>query len=272
MCLIFNEIDNPFFSGIFHNAEEVALKNGYNVILCITDNNIEKEKNYIESLNKMYVDGYLVNPSTSESSKHFENIKDNKVVFFDRCSGMKDGICVKLDNFEGVKLGVEYLLNYGHTKIGVIHGPLNVTPSIERLTAYKKILSDNDIEIDESIIKLAKDFSAEGGYEKTKELLQSDNRPTAIFSHCGGLSIGALKAIKELNLKIPDDISMIGFDNSNYTEFFDPPLTCIAQPVDDFGKISMEILIKLINGRDVSRRTVELKPELIVRHSCKKLK
>ncbi len=267
--VIFPEIDYPFFSGIIKNAEKVAHKNDYNIILCNTDDNPEKERMYIETLKKRFVDGFLINHSRSENFYTLsEVLKDEKVVFVDRFPKLKNAICVKLDNIGGITTGVEYLISLGHKRIGVIHGPLNISTDSERLEAYKMTLKKHKIQIDKTIIQ-ASDYSVFNGYEKTLKLLQMENRPTAILPMCGKLSIGALHAIREMNLKIPDDISIISFDNSNYTALIDPPITTLEQPVCEFGKISMETLIKLIHGEKIEKKKIELKPEFLIKHSCK---
>lgn len=162
-------------------------------------------------------------------------------------------------------------MSLGHVKIGVINLPLNITTGFERFEGYKKALKDHNIPLDERLIKFA-GFTIESGYEQTKELLKSEKKPTAIFSLNCQLTLGALRAIKETNLKIPGDISIIGFDDSEFAELLDPPLNTIAQPVHEIGKKAIEILLKIVKGqKQVKRKLIEFKPELVVIKSCKKI-
>ncbi|MGQ9570648.1 MAG: LacI family DNA-binding transcriptional regulator, partial [Thermodesulfovibrionales bacterium] len=266
--LIFPDIENPFFISLVKKAEEVAHKNNYNIVICNTENRPDKERLYIEVLKGRLIDGYIVIPSVSDNPGLYELLKNEKVVFVDRFAGLENEICIKLDNMGGVDLAIGYLCGLGHRRIGIVNVPLNITTGLERFEGYKKSLESNGRMIDETLIGFA-DFSIESGYKETLKLLKLKNMPTAIIPMSGPTTIGALKAIKECELRIPDDISIIGFDDFAYAELLRPPLTTIAQPAYDFGAIATEILLKVIKGKSIRKRIIELKPELKVRGSCK---
>ena len=266
------DIRDKFFGVISCKAEEVAQKNGYNIILCNTKNNPEKEKMYIEVLKEKYIDGYILIPSKIEENEKYEILNDEKVVFVDRSSGLPDEISILLDNEWSVNLGMEYLIGLGHKRIGAINLPLNMTTGLERFEGYRNSLINYNIPIDEQLIKFSvSDLFPENIYKDTLELLTMKNRPTAIFPMNGPTTIVVLKAIKKLNLKIPDDISIIGFDEHSYAELLDPPLTTIAQPVSEFGTLGMKTLLKILKGKSIKDKQVKLKSQLIVRESCKEL-
>ena len=271
--LVFPDIKDPFFSVLVDVAEGIAHENDYNVILCNTDYDSDKERIYIEVLKKRLVDGYIILPAVTNNKYNYEILKDEKVVFVDQSPGIKNEICVKGNNIKGVLSGMEYLISLGHTRIGVINLPLNMTTGYERYEGYKKALRDHNIKLDKSIVKFADNEQwVKNSFEKTKEILMSEKKPTAIFPMNGPTTIGALKAFRALHLKIPDDISIIGYDDHYYSELFDPPLTTIAQPVEDLGKISMEILLEKIRKKRYKKnQLIQLQPKLILRSSCKKI-
>jgi len=267
LCLIFPDIENPFFISLVRKAEEVAHKNNYNIVICNTENSPYKERAYIEVLMGRMIDGYIVIPSVSDNPKLYEFLKNEKVVFVDRFSGIENEICIKLDNMGGVNLAIDYLYELGHRRIGIVNVPLNITTGFERFMGYKMSLENRGLIIDESLIGFA-DFSIESGFEETLKLLTLKARPTAIIPMSGPTTIGALRAIKKCSLRIPEDVSIIGFDEFAYAELLHPPLTTISQPAYDFGTMATEILLKVLKGKNIKKKVIELKPQLIVRGSC----
>ena len=268
--LIFPDIENTFFIKLIRKAEEVAFENGYTVILCNTQNKPDMEKLYIEVLKGKMVDGFLIITSFKDKG-YLENIlKGEKVVYVDRHVGIKNEIVLKLDNVKGLEMAVDYLVSLGHKRIGYINVKPDITVGIERLKGYKNSLKKANIPLIPDLLKFS-GFSIESSYEKAKELLTQKNRPTALVSVSNRITIGALQAIKDLNLRIPDDISVVGFDDIITANILSPPLTVVDQPAYDFGKIGIDILINRINGKKVENRIIKLEPELIIRESCKKL-
>ncbi len=268
--LIFPDIEDPFFSLLAKKAEEIAYTCGYNVMLCNTGYNKDKERMYIQKLKERLVDGYIIIPVDSDTQDYYTILEKEKVVFVDKCNGDIVKTCIKLDNAHGVQLGMEHLISLGHTRIGVIHLPLETVTGKERYQGYKNTLKLHGIKTDKRLITIAdSQISINAGYQETLKLLHGSNRPTAIFPMNGFMTIGALKAIRQLKLRIPQDISIIGFDEHAFSELLDPPLTTIAQPVEDFGKIAAETLIKLMKHKRFKDKMIVLKPELMVRQSCR---
>jgi LacI family transcriptional regulator, galactose operon repressor len=268
--LIFPDIDNPFFIELIKNVENAAHSLGYNVILCNTQNNLEEEKIYIEMLTGKMVDGYIIIPSISDSPEVYDALKGEKVVFVDRTCGLDNKPSILLDNRFGVSSAVDYLVSLGHRRIGSVHVPINVTTGLERFNSFLEVCSHHRLDVEEEIIKNA-DFTIESSYFKTMELLDLGKPPTAIMTMSGLTTIGALKAIREKKLNIPNDISIIGFDEFEYIPLFDPPITTVVQPVSKFGNEAMRILFRLLEKKSVKKKKIFLKPELIIRQSCKKI-
>ncbi len=269
---VFPDIENPFFIRLIKKAEELAYSKGYNVILCITENETEKEKNYLEMLKGKLVDGYIIIPTSSERSEEYSLLLDGEnVVFIDRYSNINNEVCVKLDNILGSKLAIEYLISLGHRKIGIVNIPLEITPGAERFEGYKIALKENKIKFDSDLVKFA-DYSIEGSYQKTKELLALDEKPTAIFSTGILTSVGALKYLRESNINIPDEISFISFDDLyDYSELLRFKPTIIKQPLEKIAESAIDILLKKINGFNLNNRSIIIEPELLIRDSCIKI-
>jgi DNA-binding LacI/PurR family transcriptional regulator len=268
--LIFPDIENPFFISLVKKAEEVAHRNNYSVILCNTENKAEKEKMYIDVLLGRIIDGFIIIPSLSTNPQMYAALKKEKAVFVDRTSGMKEEICITLDNVDGVMLAVDHLAGLGHRRIGVVNVPLDITTGLDRYEGYKKGLATHGVALDMEIVRFA-DFTPEAACAKTIEILKGQRPPTALLPMSGPTTIGSLRAVRELRLKVPDDISIVGFDEFTYAELLNPPLTTISQPAYDFGSIATETLLKLVRGKRVKTGRIELKPRLIVRESCGKV-
>ena len=266
---VFPDIENPFFIRLIKRAEELAYGKGYNVILCITENETEKEKNYLEMLKGKLVDGYIVIPTSSERSEEYSLLLDGEnVVFVDRYSNINNEVCVKLDNILGSKLAIEYLISLGHRKIGIVNIPLEITPGVERFEGYKVALKENKIKFDPDLVKFA-DYSIKSSYQKTKELLALDEKPTAIFSTGIMTSVGVLKYLRESNINIPDEISFISFDDLyDYSELLRFKPTIIKQPLEKIAESAIDILLKKINGYNVNNSSIIIEPELLIKDSC----
>jgi len=267
--LILPDISNPFFPSIAKSVEDLVNELGYNLILCNSYDDTEKEANYINVLKEKCVDGILL--SSKQTKDKYDIYKDDiPMVFIDRKPEVEVKYGVFVDNYNGAYNATKHLIDLGHRSIACITGPKNINTTIERLRGYKDALIDNHIECDETIIK-SNDYAIEGGYEAAKDLIKNHNI-TAIFTHDDLMACGVYKAAKELSYKIPDDISVVGFDDITLVEFLDPPLTTIKQPTEDIGKVSVEILMDLIENNKIQGKIISLDTELIVRESTKNIK
>lgn len=148
----------------------------------------------------------------------------------------------------------------------MISGYNRLLSAIQREKGYRQALLDSGIEFDPDLIKYGS-YGFTGGLRSAKEILQMDDRPTAIFTISDITAIGAIKAIKQEGLRVPEDIAVVGFDNTGIAAMYDPPLTTVAQPRYDLGKISMEILLDLINNKNIVNKEIYLEHELIIRES-----
>ena len=268
--LVFTDITNPFFTAMAAVIEDVASRYGYNIILCDTQKNLKKEKEYLEVLERRRVDGLIVAPVDDRETNVQDFIKRNiPVVFIDRSlEGFERANAVLLDNEAGAFLAVEYLLSLGHRRIGNINGRRNVLTGKARLRGYMNALEKYHVPLHEELIQDGF-FTVEGGQEATRTLLDLPEPPSAIFSSGGVMSVGALLEIKQRHLKIPQELSFISFDDERWCVLTDPPLTVVAQPVNEIGTEAAQMVIQLIQGWGTEEsREIVLKPELIIRDSC----
>ncbi|MBN1302047.1 MAG: LacI family DNA-binding transcriptional regulator [Melioribacteraceae bacterium] len=267
--LVVPDISNPFFAFITRIIQLHAHNNGYSLIVCNTDENIESEVEQVNLLISKGVDGFIIMPVGTQSD-HIEYLINNElpVVLLDRTlANVKAGM-VLVDNFKGSYDATQHLINKGHTAIAIVLGLRNTSTTNERLEGYKQALIDNGIEINEKYI-VGNDFRIETGYIETKFLVNLEKPPTAIFATSDIITVGALKALAEENLKIPDDISLVAFDDTDFAPYLSAPLTVVKQPKELMGEIAVKLLIEEIqNGHDeFEKPKIILKPKLVIRNS-----
>lgn len=269
--LIIPDVRNPFFTDLTRGAEDVANERGYSIFFCNTDDDLSKEIKYINNLIEKQVDGIALAGAAVRDKALEEKVNIRiPIVSLDRNVYFK-GIegKIEVDNFSGAYDAVSYLIKLGHEKILFLSGQLNIKLSTDRLEGYKKALTDNHINYDESLVVVGR-YSSDFGYEAIKKM--TINRGiTAIF--CGNdlIAIGAIKALKERNIRIPGEVSVVGFDDIYISSLVTPTLTTVKQPSYEIGYLAMEKLINILDGKENINNKVEIKLELMVREStCKR--
>lgn len=274
--VIVGNILSQFYSIIAKSVEDVAQKNGYNMILCNGDDDPQKELKYLKVLKSNRVDGIILTP-TGKNAEYVNRLIDSgtKVVLLDRLIEGVNCDAVLVDNETGAYKAVKHLIDQGYRKIGIITGYLDRTTGRERLNGYLRALNEAGIPRDDTLIKVG-NFKKRSGIELTKEILQMENRPEAIFVSNIDMTLGTLITIKEMGLKIPDDIGVVGFDDPEWAMILDPPITAISQPAYSLGSTSAEMLIKKIEVKESAIGNepliITLNTNLIVRNSAKKTK
>lgn len=271
--LVITDITNPFFTTLARGVEDTAAKNHFSVIFCNTDENPEKEALYLELLAGKRVDGVILAPaSRKKHSLKSLLARGIPVVLVDReVEGLHqmDVDIVKGDSVYGAYILTKHLVGLGHRRIGIIVGNKEISTAEDRVLGYRRALEEAGIPVDESLIRFAT-YSEEGGYREAKSLLACGNRPTAIFGGNNFIALGVVAAVKELGLRIPEDIALVCFEDIDFISKFAPFFTVVVQPAYSMGVIATELLIRRIEGQDKvrERREVVLKPELIVRESA----
>ena len=279
--VIIPEIVHFFFSTIISGIEDIAYKAGYNIILCQSNESYEKEVTDTRALLNSRVDGLLV--SFSRETKNFDHFIDLHhrgvpIVFFDRIYediGI-DTNRVVVDDYDGAKLAVQHLVDTGCRRIAHLAGPEMLQLSKSRFKGYKDVLGENGISFEPGLVVSdikVKGVEFEEGYALTKKLLELPERPDAIFANQDLAAIGAIKAIKESSLRIPDDVSVVGFSNWQMSSYIEPSLTTVAQPGFEMGQEATRLFIQQIKQDDIESYvpvTKILKTKLIIRNSTRK--
>lgn len=248
--LIIPEIVHFFFSnviqGILHSAEE----KGYQLIITVSRNDREIEERQLELLYTQRVDGVLISISNeTNDSNHFRLLKEQgvPVVMFDKVLADFDCKKVLVDDFKGGEMATQHLIDCGCKRIAHIRGPMTPNNSIGRYQGYLKALTDNKIHTSEELIKVCNKVDYEEGYKFTQELLQLPDPPDGIFAITDQVGVGALRAAQDLGLKVPEDLKIIGFSNSQIGQVSNPPLSTIHQPGFEIGKTAARLLIDEID-------------------------
>jgi LacI family transcriptional regulator, repressor for deo operon, udp, cdd, tsx, nupC, and nupG len=267
ILVVVPDITKAFFSEVLRGIEHTALQNGYQVILGDTENDIEREREYINLLLKKQVDG-MVLLTARVDKKSLEEISNQFPVVL-ACEYM-NGLnipTVSIDNISSARKVTEHLIQLGHTKVAHITGPINVVLSRDRLRGYQQAMLKHDLILDSAFIQEG-DFSFESGYNQMLKLMALETIPTAIFVFNDEMAIGAIAAVKDSGLKVPEDIAVVGFDNVKMSSVYEPRITTIEQPKYKIGKKAMDLLLKLMSGEALQKTKFVLKDELIVRESC----
>ncbi len=265
--LIISDIQNPFFTSVVRGIEDVAYQHGYSLVLCNSDEDPEKEKLYINVMRSEDVAGVIL-ASASEANPQVDDLIAHNIpiVAIDRQIDDRQIDSVLATNIEGARAAVAHLIELGHRCIGYIGLPLTRTPGKERYEGYQRALSDHRLPVSSDYVRLA-DAKQPGGYASTRDLLKQQPCVTALFVANNLMTLGALDAIRERGLKIPDDISIIGFDDMPWANLLQPPLTAIAQPTYELGQRAAELLLGRLKERNKPVTHEHLETRLIVRGS-----
>ena len=266
--VILPDIQNPFNAEIARGIEDVAYANKFAVLLCNSDDKLVKEQFYLNVMRSESVDGVIL-PPNQESDEAVRNVIEAgmTVVIVDRALKNVSVDTVAVDNIFGAHEAVQHLIQKGHSRIGLIAGPSSISNSRQRRRGYEKALKEADLPLDSELIRIG-DYKQNSGRVLAKELLELPSPPTALFVSNNLMAVGALEAIHEKKLKVPESIALIGFDDLPWAEALDPPLTVVRQPAYEVGKAAAEMLINRLNNPDLAVAKLQLRPRLILRKSC----
>jgi len=269
--MLIPDITNPFFAEIARGVEDAANKNDFNIILCNTDDRLKKERTYLEILRGKRVDGLILGTAHIKDKSILELEKNNfPYILVSRNIEGLDKNCVIVDDEAGGIMAAEYLIKLGHRRIAHITGPLKTRSALNRLKGYKLTLKKHEIEYEDELVGEG-DFRIKGGYQVMKRFLKLAEPPTAIFAANDLLALGAMQAIQKKNFHIPEDFSVIGFNDIELASFVYPALTTIRQPMLEMGALAVKMLLRIIEEGEFNQRKIVLKPKLIIRESCKKI-
>ena len=275
--IIVCEIANNFFSQAINGIESIAYNRGYHVIISQSHESFERETVIVDHLASRSVDGLLVSVSSGTTDyTHFKQLyeKGLPIVFFDRVTSEINTHKVIADNFKGAYDATEHLIHNGFKRIGHITSAPYLSISMERLEGYKEALRKNNIEFDEKLVQ----YCYNGGmiYDEVEDALKKmfklKQKPDALFTAGDRLTTTCMQALQKLGKKMPEDIAIIGFTNTNVGELFTPPLSVVRQPAFEIGQVATELLISMIESkRPVTEfENKVLQTEMIIRESSAK--
>jgi DNA-binding LacI/PurR family transcriptional regulator len=268
--IVVPDISNVFFSTVIKGVESVARQYGYSVIVCNSDESREIEDEYTDLLLQKQVSALII--ATVGGNMDFFKLYKRAgvpVVFIDNIPKMDSNFdFVAIDNIKASYKLVEHLVKLGHKEIAIITGSLNETTALERLQGWENCLKDNNITIRKEWIATG-DFKQQSGYNSMQRLLNGRKVPTAVFAANNFLSYGAIRAILDANLRIPEDIALVGFDAVDLTGLVRPRITSVIQPAEEIGVIAGEIIMRKINNNKTAVfEKVILEPQLVIKESC----
>lgn len=265
--VVVSDIENPFYSSLVRVIEMTAAEKGYSTIICNADENPQREAKALSLLAELKVAG-IIHGSTGCNVDLLRRLNNHNIpiIDVDRESGLEDADTVLVDNYFGGQLVANHLVEWGHRCMGVVAGPLHLTTGHERLRGFREAIRDSGSSLPDENIRVG-DFREDSGERETYRLLDLKKPPTALFVANNEMTAGALTALRKRNVKIPEDMSVISFDDVRWAEQVEPPLTVIKQPIREMGTLAVELIFERFEGRSDKVQHV-LRPELISRHSC----
>lgn len=270
--LLIPSLENIFFTSIVSNIESILIKNGYSTIICDYKEDKSLEKQKLDFLVKKMVDGIITMPMGCDLEVINSVINRNiPVVLIDRALKGVECDTVLVDNLNASYNAVEQLIILGHKRIGIICGPEDIYTAQERLKGYERVHEDYDMTIESELIKKG-DYQVESGYRLLLELIEMEEPPTAVLVTNYEMTLGAVMAINESDIKVPDDISIIGFDNLQLAKVVKPPLSIVIQPVKQIGEVAANMILRRLKGDNSNFPSmIRLKTELMLKDSIKKV-
>ena len=269
--IIVANVASPIYATLVQAVEDAALRQGYNIILCNSNYDAEREQKYLEILMQKGVEGIIVAPiETKEPFMERLLQRGIPIVQMDRyVEHLKCDVVIS-DNVQGAQKAVQFLLQQGYERIGIISGPHSHSTGRDRLAGYLQALRGSGRPVKEDLIKIG-DFKKGSAYRLTLELLEAAHPPDALFVTNCDMTTGALVALHDRGLVMPEDIGLVGFDEFEHASLLMPPLTVVEQPLYMMGATAADLLIRRVeeNTRHSEPVTIRLETRLIVRQSTR---
>ncbi|MGL4204672.1 MAG: substrate-binding domain-containing protein [Aeromonadaceae bacterium] len=259
---------NPFFAEVVKGVEDYCFNQGYSLILCNTENQLERQRHYLRMLMEKRVDGLLVictdlDEEIQELLRGYQQVPQVVMDWGGQC----DFASVINDNVRtGAYLAGKYLLEQGHQDIACISGQLSKQTTQLRIAGLRDAMAEADLELDDADI-IEGDYEMQSGFDAMQTLLAKAVRPSAVFAFDDPMAIGAICAITEAGLRVPEDISVIGYDDVEMARFSSPPLTTIHHPKAELGQLAVERLIGRLRNKELTTEEVTVQPKLVIRKS-----
>jgi len=255
---------DPYFPLLLRGATEACNAKGYQLILSLSTASLTPDALHDRVLRSGYLDG-VVSANTSLDDGLIPHLIEEGIPFVAVGRHPLDRVSyADVDNAAGARMATEHLIRLGHTRIGTVTGPLSMTPAQDRLDGFKTALSAHALPLDPRLV-IEGDFTEAGGRLAATKLLEEE--PTAIFAASDSMAIGAIKAIRAANLSVPEDVSVVGFDDVPPALSVEPELTTVRQPIEPLGRLAVQMLIEQIEGLSQNTQRIILPTELVIRRS-----
>ncbi len=266
--LILPDVEQPFLVEVMKGVNRAIREHNYDLLIYTSgdfhkQNTVSRERYCVSLLNNGITDGAVI---VAPAATSFNT--SNPVVMIDPNTATPQYPSVTSTNRKGASAMMAHLIELGHQRIGFISGREELASAGGRLQGYKDGLAEAGIPYNEELVTFG-DYTVENGRILAHQLLQLPTRPTAIFAANDESAFGAMIAAKELNLSIPNDLSVVGFDNITQAQISDPPLTTVDQSVSEMGQIATNMVIQLVNGKELNDEHHKVETHLIIRKSCK---
>jgi LacI family transcriptional regulator len=267
LAVVIPDVTNPFFAALFRGVEDAAAPRGFNVLLCNTDGLPERQRSHLQTLEARRVDGvivassYLKDPSVQELRR-----QKRPYVLVNRFSDDGEDPFVGSDDLLGGQLATEHLIELGHTRIGHLAGKPVVSTGVLRRRGYLAAHAHAGLAADPSLIVEA-GYTEEGGAAAARRLLSLADPPTAVFAVTDMVALGAAGVARQMGLRIPEDLAVVGYNDIPLASRVSPGLTTMRVPIHEFGSVAVRLLFEQFGSADPARRRIRFTPDLIVRDS-----
>ncbi len=273
IMLLVSDIANVYFAEMAKEISRHSRRHNYRVVLGDSDETVEQESEYLAALGDAHVDGAIVAPlTTSANISHYLDLAKRRfpLVLLDTEIEGAQASCVRVDNFRGAEMAVEYLAGKGHTRIAFVCGNVNFQTNRLRYDGFRSGLEKNGCSLQNEYLILNQEFLAQEGFCGVQQLLALPNRPTAIFATTDLMAMACIRTIRRAGLRVPDDIAVVGFDDLAISPYLDIPLTTIHQPKGEVAARAVELLLeKIEKGREAPTvQHILIEPKLVVRDSA----
>ncbi len=268
--LIVPDVTNPYFAEIARSVEDACAELGYGLVLCNSDGRSERQRRAVEVLASNRVGGLvLVNVGMTDRETALFKGLSTPMVMLDRDLPGSCADFIQVDNVLGGRQATAYLIGLGHRRIACLSGPSAISPSVERLKGYREAMEEAGLVVDPELV-LGADFTPEGGFSCARRLITlGKSMPTALFACNDMMAFGAVTAFAEVGYRVPEDVSVVGFDDIRLASFFNPALTTVKQPREEMGRRAVEILVARMHKTcQFPCRRISLEPELMIRRSA----
>ena len=271
--IVVADISNSFYAKMCRSIEDHANANGYNIIICSSDENPEKESELIQMLIDRQVDGLIIS-TTQQNNNDIILLKKNNFPFvlIDRYVPMVETNSVTVDNLSGAQELVEHLIKLGNKRIGHLTiSPSHLSTIKERTKGYKEALKNNNIRFDKNLVReISFENIKEDVYREIKDLLSAPHSITSLFAVNNNIAVACIECLREMNIRIPQDVAVVSFDDIEAFKLCYPPITAVAQPINEMGVAAVDIILNMINneGAELPPKKVSLPTQMNVRRSC----